>query len=148
MNGRAADGIALEHPLTMEHTLRKSDARGTLQVDELEPGHFYVRVHGHLTHAVGMEFTAFAERAAERADSCTIYLDARSLRGFDPAVRDAWVDAVIKHRQRIDRIAVATQGVFISLAARTVALALHPFGIQLDVVNSVAAFEEMVVRAA
>lgn len=132
----------------MEHTLRRSDARGSLQVDELEPGHFYVRVHGHLTHHVGMEFAAFAERAAENTERCNVYLDARSLRGFDPSVRDAWVEAVIKHRNRIDRIAVATQGVFISLAARTVSVALKPFGIHLDVVNSVAAFEEMVLRAA
>ncbi|MBL8911279.1 MAG: STAS/SEC14 domain-containing protein [Archangium sp.] len=132
----------------MEHGFRKSDARGSLQLDELEPGHFYVRVHGHLTGAVGMEFAAFAERTAERAERCSVYLDARSLRGFDPAVRDAWVEAVIKHRNRIDRIAVATQGVFISLAARTVSVALKPFGINLDVVNSMAEFEEMVVRAA
>lgn len=132
----------------MEHALRKSDPRGSLQVEELEPGHLYVRVHGHLTLEVGREFPRFAREAAERAERCTVYLDARTLRGFDPAVRDAWVDVVMDQRDRIDRIAVATQGVFISLSARAAALALKGLGVQMDVVNSPAEFEEMVVRAA
>jgi hypothetical protein len=85
---------------------------------------------------------------AERVERCTVYLDARSLRGFDPAVREAWVNLVLQNRQRVDRIAVATQGVFISLSARTAAAALHALGVQMDVVNSSNAFEEMVVRAA
>lgn len=132
----------------MDHHLRRNDARGTLQVEELEPGHLYVRVQGHLTVGVGSEFPLFAELAAKRAERCTVYLDARDLRGFDPAVRDAWVEVVMRNRHRIERIAVATRGVFISLSARTASLALKAVGIQMDVVNSPAAFEEMVVRAA
>ncbi|MFT3709323.1 MAG: hypothetical protein QM817_16915 [Archangium sp.] len=132
----------------MEQHLRRNDARGTLQVEELEPGHLYVRVHGHLTAGVASDFALFAELTAQRAERVNIYLDARSLRGFDPAVRQAWYEVVLRNRQRIDRIAVATQGVFISLSARAAAAALKLIGVQMDVVNSPAAFEEMVVRAA
>lgn len=127
----------------MNDTFWKSDARGSLGVNELEPGHLHVQVSGHLTQAVGEAFPAYAREAAEHAERCTVYLDARHLRGFDPQVRQSWLDVVLAERARIDRVIVATRGVFVSLSARAASLALKPLGVHLEVVSNDDEFEAL-----
>lgn len=128
----------------MNDTFWKSDARGSLGVSELQPGHLHVQVSGHLTQRVGEAFPAFAREAAERAERCTVYLDARHLRGFDPQVRQSWLDVVLTERSRIDRVIVATRGVFVSLSARAASMALRPMGVTLEVVSNDDEFEALV----
>jgi hypothetical protein len=118
----------------MSDTFCKSDARGSLRVNELEPGHLHVQVSGHLTLTIGEAFPANALEAAQRAERCTLYLDARELRGFDVRVRQSWLDVVLSERTRIERVIIATPGVFIS--ARAASLALKPLGVHLDVVSN------------
>ncbi|MFO0597524.1 MAG: hypothetical protein U0228_19620 [Myxococcaceae bacterium] len=128
----------------MNTTFRFEDARGSMEIEELAPGHLRVRVEGHLTARVGSEFPLFARMAAEHADSCVVYLDARGLNGFDPAVRDAWLEVVLLEREHIDRIVTATRGVFISLSARAAGLMLRSVGVDFEVSNSSAEFDALV----
>lgn len=127
--------------------MRRSDARGALEVKELRPGHLLVRVEGHLTTDVGAAFPAFAREAAKRAERCTVYLDVRAMRGFDPAVRQDWLDVVLSERQRIDHIAVATTGVFITLSARAAGVALRALGVSFEVLPREAELDRLVAAA-
>jgi hypothetical protein len=71
-----------------------------------------------------------------------VYLDARELRGFDARVRQSWLDVVLFERTRIERVIIATPGVFIS--ARAASLALKPLGVHLDVVSNDDDFEALI----
>ena len=113
--------------------MRRADARGVLEMQEPRPGHLHVRVSGHLSAEVGAAFPDFARDAAKRAERCTVHLDVRELKSFDAAVRDLWFAVVLAERRRIERIQVATSGVFITLSARAAALALNALGINFSV---------------
>lgn len=128
--------------------MRRSDERGALEVQELRPGHLLVRVEGHLTTAVGAAFPAFAREAAKRAERCTVYLDVRAMKGFDADVRQDWLEVVLSERHRIEHVAVATTGVFITLSARAAALALRAVGVSFEVLSRDAKLDRLVAAAA
>lgn len=131
----------------MGTTFKKSDARGSLEVEELRPGHLWVRVQGYLTRSVGGEFPSLAHLAAAHADHVHVFIDARALKGYDAALVDAWRDEVLADGAHVASITIGTRGVPFTIAARSAALFFKPHGVPLDVVTNELEFETRLVRA-
>lgn len=110
-----------------------TDALGSLVVSEPAPGVLEVVVHGRLSPEVGAVFPRYAKGASLRRDRCAVFLDVRGLKAFDGAVRAAWINTVLEHKERIDEVVVLSSDLLVTLSARAASVALAPLGVRFDV---------------
>lgn len=109
------------------------DDLGALTVVEHGPGVLEVRVTGALSLQVGAGFPQVAREAASRFARCSVFLDVRGLESFQGAVREAWLEAVLEHRRRLDQVVVLSKGLLVTLSARAAKVALAPLGVCFEV---------------
>lgn len=124
----------------------KSDTRGSVDVEELRPGQLWIRVQGHLTPSTGGELPAFIRLAALQAEPLRLLVDARRVHGWDAAVVSA-LRELFEPGLKGSHVTVATRGLTGTIAARTAALFVRRFGVELEVVTNELDFETRMVRA-
>jgi hypothetical protein len=110
-----------------------TDSMGSLTVSEPAPGVLEVVVHGRLSPEVGAVFPRYAKAASARHERCAVFLDVRGLKAFDGAVRSAWVNSVLDHKERIDEVVVLSSDLLVTLSARAASVALAPLGVRFEV---------------
>jgi hypothetical protein len=124
----------------------KSDTRGSVDVEELRPGHLWIRVQGHLTPSTGGELPSLISLAAGTAEPLRLLVDARRMHGYDRAVVGV-LRAFLAGAARAVQVTVATRGLQGTVTARTAALFVRQFGMELEVVTNELDFETRMVRA-